>query len=363
MNCNVYRFELSQCLDGRLPAGRRSAVLQHAGECIGCGAFWTDLQNAQRLTRRLQPTRVGADFRESLFARIESGEGTPEAVFHEPVPMLAKARYALTGAAAAAALIVGALWLTPGGGGPIAPPIADARSAALHQDAAPALQPPLLAATQPLGFHLVAREAARQLDQRYGDAASAMRRVEAGDERAVATVFDNADEVHALGELLLDLRDRKRLLFTESEVEPDLRFAVRMLGESRRGRRDLQTAQSMVAPALRSDRLAAVSRTIAPVQLERGEEIDVLQRLTAQRPDLFPKLFIVIGGDALADDVAMLRAGAAFGSVDDCGPRWVAPRSEVEAREGQWRLLRDRPAVDAGVAPAALPGRRIPAGK
>jgi len=87
MNCNAYRHELSQCLDGRLPAGRRSAVLQHACECGECGAFWADLQKAQQLTRRLQPTRVGADFRESLFARIESGEGTPEAVFHEPVPV------------------------------------------------------------------------------------------------------------------------------------------------------------------------------------------------------------------------------------------------------------------------------------
>jgi hypothetical protein len=366
MNCNDHRFELSQCLDGRLPAGRRSAVLQHAAECGGCGAFWADLQKAQQLTRRLHAPRVGADFRESLFARIESGEGTPEAVFREPVPLLAKARYALTGAAAAAALIVGALWLTPGGGAsPMAQPIVDARPTTLHQDAAPAMSPPLLAATQPLGFHLVAREAARQLDQRYDAAATAMRRVEAGDDRAVASVFENADEVHALGELLLDLRDRKRLLFTESDVEPDLRFAVRMLGESRRSRRDAQTAQSMVAPALRSNRLAAVSRTIAPVQLERGEEIDVLQRLTAQRPDIFPKLFIVIGsGDALADDVTLLRAGAAFGNVDDCGPRWVAPRSEVEAREGMWRLLeRAAVGVDPTAAPAALPGRRQPAGK
>lgn len=346
MNCNHSRYELSQCLDGRLPAGRRTAVLQHAAECGACGAFWAELQQAQQLLQRLQRPRVGGDFRETLFARIESGEGTPEAVFHEPVPTLTKVRYALTGAAAAAASILVALWLTPGAAPRMAGVAATPRSlpamtATARTDAPPAqrdAQPPLLAATQPLGFHLVAREAARQLDQRYDAAATALRRVEGGDQGALPAVLENADDVHALGELLLDLRDRKRLLFTESEIEPDLRFAVRMLGESRRGRRDLQTMQTMVAPALRSSRLAAVSRTIAPVQLDRGEEMDVLQRLTAQRPDIFPKLFVVFGsGDSIEEEFAMLRSGAAFRFDAECGPSWVAPRSEVESREGIWR--------------------------
>lgn len=363
MNCNAFRFDLSQCLDGRLAPSRRTVVLRHAEECDGCGRFWADLQKAQQLTLRLQRPRVGADFRETLFARIESGEGTPEAVFREPVPMLTKARYAVTGAAAAAAAILCVSWLTPTPAARSTDVVAAAapvRAANLHQEAAPEVQPALLAATQPLGFHLVAREAARQLDQRYDAAASAMRRVDGGDDRAVPTVLENADEVLALGELLLDLRDRKRLLFTESDVEPDLRFAVRMLGESRRGRRDLQGVQSLVAPALRSSRLASVSRTIAPVQLERGEEIDVLQRLTAQRPDIFPKLFIIVGSDdVVAGDLALLRAGGAFRIEDDCGPSWVAPRSEVEARESLWRLVRDRAGAPAPTAaPAALPGRK-----
>lgn len=352
MNCNHSRYELSQCLDGRLPAGRRAAVLQHAAECAACGSFWIELQQAQQLVQRLRRPRIGTDFRETLFARIESGEGTPEAVFREPVPTLAKVRYALTGAAAAAAMIAAALWVAPvqqarpstvvaaatSATLPIGSPAAP--QAGLRAEAQQPVQPPLIAATQPLGFHLVAREAARQLDQRYGAAATALRRVEGGDANALKSVLENADEVHALGELLLDLRDRKRLLFTESEVEPDLRFAVRLLGESRRGSRDLQSLPAMVAPALRSNRLAAVSRTIAPVQLERGEEMEVLQRITAQRPDIFPKLFIVFGsGDAFDADFAMLRAGAAYRFDDDCGPSWVAPRSEVESREGAWRWV------------------------
>jgi hypothetical protein len=347
MNCNHSRYELSQCLDGRLPAGRRAGVLQHAADCAPCGAFWNELQQAQQLVQRLRQPRVGSDFRETLFARIASGEGTPEAVFHEPVPTLTKVRYAFTGAAAAAAVIAAALWLAPGQtqrpGALVAAATIPTTPVGPRAEPLPSVQPPLIAATQPLGFHLVAREAARQLDQRYDAAASALRRVEGGDAKALPTVLENADEVHALGELLLDLRDRKRLLFTESEVEPDLRFAVRLLGESQRGRRDLQTMQAMVAPALRSNRLAAVSRTIAPVQLDRGEEMEVLQRLTAQRPDIFPKLFIVIGSSSgLDDDFAMLRSGTAFRFDDDCGPSWVAPRSEVESREGVWRWVFDR---------------------
>jgi len=259
MNCNTFRFDLSQCLDGRLAPSRRTIVLRHAEECDDCGRFWADLQKAQQLTLRLQQPRVGADFREMLFARIESGEGTPEAVFREPVPTLTKVRYTVTGAAAAAAAILCASWLMPGS----APQPADlaaataVRASNLHQEAAPEVQPALLAATQPLGFHLVAREAARQLDQRYDAAASAMRRVDGGDNRAVPIVLENADEVLALGELLLDLRDRKRLLFTESDVEPDLRFAVRMLGESRRGRRDLQACS-------RSSRLPCAATASRP---------------------------------------------------------------------------------------------------
>lgn len=351
MNCNLSRYELSQCLDGRLPAGRRTAVLQHAAECAACGAFWMELQQAQHLLQRLQSPRVGSGFRETLFARIASGEGTPEAVFHEPVPTLTKVRYAFTGAAAAAAAIAAALWFAPGQTLRPSAMVAAATNATApigaRTEQLPPVQPPLIAATQPLGFHLVAREAARQLDRRYDAAATALRRVENGDEDALPAVLTNADEVHALGELLLDLRDRKRLLFTDSEVETDLRFAVRLLGESQRARCDQRrTMQAMVEPALRSRRLVAVSRTIAPVQLDRGEEREMLQRITAQRPDIFPKLFIVIGsGDVLDDPFAALRAGGAFRFDDECGPSWVAPRSEVESREGAWRWVTERAAT------------------
>ena len=107
MNCNTCRYELSQCLDGRLPSGRRATVLAHAEACAPCGQFWEELQSAQRLTLSLRPTQVGGDFREGLWERIQAGEGTPDAVFQEPIPVATKVRYTLSGAAAAAALLIG----------------------------------------------------------------------------------------------------------------------------------------------------------------------------------------------------------------------------------------------------------------
>ena len=97
--------------------------------------------------------------------------------------------------------------------------------------------------------------------------------------------------------------------------------------------------QDIVAPAFRSDRLASISRAISLVPLEPREEMEALRRLNTQRPDIFPKLFIVFGNDDEIRQFGLLRLGSAFFMDDDCGPSWVAPRSEVEAREGR-RVVR-----------------------
>ena len=60
MNCNTCRYELSQCLDGRLPSGRRAVVMQHVDGCEVCSAFWAELQAAQQLTLQLPKERVSA---------------------------------------------------------------------------------------------------------------------------------------------------------------------------------------------------------------------------------------------------------------------------------------------------------------
>jgi hypothetical protein len=363
MNCSTCRFELSQCLDGRLPSGRRAIVMQHAGECSDCGTFWTELQAAQQLTLQLRQPRIGSDFRESLWARIQAGEGTPDAVFHEPVPLVVKLRYALTGAAAAAAALLCATWLAPGdapstqvvakaeplpgnslaGGSLPGSPVpsksmplvpgavgvaAGGRSPrVLHQDAPLVDEPPL----QRLGFQLVAVEAAKQLEQRYTGTTSGLHRLANGDPsttaKVVRDVLVNAEEFRDFGQLLLDLRDRQRLQFMDEKLESDLRFAVNMLAQTSRAEQDVETVRTFVAPALESTRLASVSRNLLVVPLEPGEEQDLVARMTIERPDTLAKLFVVATNpEALRDRVGLFR----FVPFDERCELWVAPASRMQ---------------------------------
>ena len=121
MNCRQCQSDMSQCLDGRLPSGRRTAVMQHLETCEECGQLWSEFQQAQELVLRLPVSRVSPDFHARLWERIKAGEGTPEAVFNEPMPLSTKARYVFTGAAAAALLLVALNGWVPGTGGSGAP--------------------------------------------------------------------------------------------------------------------------------------------------------------------------------------------------------------------------------------------------
>lgn len=360
MNCHTCRYELSQCLDGRLPSGRRTIVMQHADDCAECGAFWTDLQAAQRLTLQLPRMRVGSDFRDGLWERIKAGEGTPAAVFREPVAMLTKARYALTGAAAAAIVLWSAMWLR----GDQSPSRDDL--AGIDRPGITARQPAIVAVDRPhaaaslednplisrLTFNLVAVEAARQFEQRHATATLALRdlRNTADQQAAVERLFDNAEELNAFAEVLLDMRDRGRLGFTDGDVEPALRFTVNMLGRSQRLERNLDTVRTMVAPALNSSaRLATISRQImtAPT-VDPREEMDVLANLNRNRPDIFPKMFLIVGNDDAGMRFGMPRAIGTFRMTDECGTVLVAPLSELEARDLRRRIevqieLRGRP--------------------
>ena len=49
MSCHTIQHDLSQCLDGRLPSGRRKVVMDHVAGCDTCSQFWTELQRAQEL--------------------------------------------------------------------------------------------------------------------------------------------------------------------------------------------------------------------------------------------------------------------------------------------------------------------------
>ena len=201
---------------------------------------------------------------------------------------------------------------------------------------------PLISATRRLTSDVVALEAAKQLEQRYASAHVALQRLDdqETDAGAVDRVFEDASEFLAFGELLLEMRERKRLVFVDPDVDTDLRVAVRLLAQNGLRKRSLDTARDVVGPALQSNRLASISSMISLVPLNPREDRDVLVRLNNQRPDVFPKLFFVFGTNDAANDLAVFRSGSAFVLDDPCGPSWVAPRSEVEARDNWLRVLR-----------------------
>ncbi len=368
MNCNTCRYELSQCLDGRLPSGRRATVLAHAEACDACGQFWNELQAAQQLTLSLHEPQVNGDFRDSLWERIHAGEGTPDAVFVEPVPAWTKVRYALTGAAAAAALLVGASLLqqeagpqpriderattrapahSPAG----AQPVAQARdTGALLRDRSPAptyTQNALLANAQPLTLQVLASEAASQLEQRYQEASIGLRMMrEPGNNRAAAArrVVDSANELRDLGQLLIDLRQRERLVFTDQDVDRDLSFAVEWLERvPALSEHSPEVIETYYAPALAKQRLAEVKDHIGlRLAADPVRELHELKELNSRRPEVFPKLFFVLG-DMTARPGDLSRLSPNMVLVEGaCGPNWVAPRSEVSRHDTMLRVFGDQ---------------------
>ena len=103
MSCRNHQEELSRCLDGRLPSHARARVMGHIAQCSGCARFWEELKAAQEIVLGLPQAKVGSHFRDDVWQRIQSGEGAPDTIAQEPVPVLTKVRYGLLGAAAAAA--------------------------------------------------------------------------------------------------------------------------------------------------------------------------------------------------------------------------------------------------------------------
>ncbi len=99
--------ELSLHLDGRLPSGRRENVLDRAADDPAVSSLLAEMERARDLARSLPAQQVSGNFTRDLWERIRSGEGTPEAVFREPLPLWTKVRYVATGAAAAAVVIFG----------------------------------------------------------------------------------------------------------------------------------------------------------------------------------------------------------------------------------------------------------------
>jgi anti-sigma factor RsiW len=359
MNCRTCHFELSQCLDGRLPSGRRAIVMAHVAECEICARFWTELQRAQELVLRLPRLRVGADFRDRLFERIEAGEGTPPAVFHEPVPVLTKVRYALTGAAAAAAvLVVGALIRNQParapetretaavGTAPLAARAAADGQLAVRSSAGDVAPPfaasPLLAAAKPVTTALVAVEAAKQFQKRFAWTTRNLARLDqtGNDPFAVREVCANTVELKGLAELLLDLREDDLVAFDDPRLDYELRFFVQRLeaDTERLQEHCLDTVRRVVAPTVRSGgRLGRIfdELRVRPTA-DPHSQLQALLRLSMGRPEVFPLLFIVLPEPPPFEPLDF--RSPAFLFRDACGTNLVAPRSEVEEKQQFLRL-------------------------
>lgn len=364
MNCRTCQFELSQCLDGRLPSGRRTLVMQHIAACDACATFWNELQKAQELALQLPRLRVSADFRTRLWERIESGEGTPDAVFHQPVPLATKVRYLVTGAAAAAAVLFATTLMrgkTPAEPAPTTHEVAQSTPPAPIEPTPAALAGSrltprmatqrdamdpgfsILSAARPLTPDLVCVEAARQFERTYDFTTRRVDRLPQEPDRqgALEAIAENAKTLHDLGSLLIDLREDDRFSFHDASIDADLRYLVRVLETTPTEAGNQDRFLRVVAPSIREAKsLARLSEAIrvAPTRL-RSDEATFLLQLSQRRPQVFSQLFFLAGTDVCAlEEVDPTRM---FLFRDHCGvQQFGLPRSEVEDGQMRLRVLR-----------------------
>lgn len=379
MNCRTCQHELSEYLDGRLGSGRRAQVLDHMSACEPCSRFWRELERAQQIASRLPRQRTGADFRERLFARIEAGEGTPQAVFHEPVSVGARIRYMFVGAAAAAAVLFVASWLEDDGQRRVAPqdpqqiavadtanetnkPRIDAepRPAQFASDPrepayvasadasplAPRRQDAMLSAVKPLTSELLAVETARQFEQRHKWTSHCLALLDSGaaDEAMVGKIYDDAESLSRLGGVLTELRDAKCLSFGDPQVDSDLRVFVTLLDRDRmrQNGRGIVSVREVVGPALRSSNSLSRLTTALSVtpSFDRGGEQQQVLRIARSWPELLDQIFFVLPNVPDAAQMNPLELSRTFVFSDECGPVYVAPMSEIEGPEAVFRRLR-----------------------
>jgi hypothetical protein len=364
MKCRTCQYELSQCLDGRLPTGRRTVVMQHVDVCDTCAQFWHELQQAQELVLRLPSHHVSNGFREQLFERIESGEGTPEAVFHEPVPLGAKLRYVGTGAAAAAAVLVGmSLWHGVGqrpaehasaqiaripdqdrvpapdhniGYGPSAVGDADAQPGSSEGN--------LFTVCQPWTTEVVSKEAALRLRDSFNSTrrwvSDIQRTSPHVNQATVVAACRSAADVQRLGALMLLLCDLRRVQFS-TKVDGDLRDELRLVvhnfdNRELLERQDLNAVQTVVAPVLERIRYLSDLPQVMLVSpaFNPDDQREALLEMVQRESDALNSLFIFLKGDP--DDLSDLPMREHTYCISgSCGQTFVAPRRLIGQMAGQ----------------------------
>lgn len=382
MNCRTCQHELSEYLDGRLASGRRTQVLDHLAACDECTRAFAELQRAQAAVQRLTRHHTGADFRARLFARIEAGEGTPPAVFREPIPLLAKVRYTLTGAAAAAALVVVASLLrdrnavetlpsgtsapavvasnaTPKAPATVTTAAHPAVLAGANQEPdyvasaeasplAPRSSDSFLGAVKPLTPDLLAVETARQFEQRHQWTSRRLSLLGRGafDDTMAARIRDDAQSLARLGGVLTELREARCLTFADPEVDTDLRVFMTLIDSERLGRAEplAQVVRDVVEPAMRkSPNLGRIASAIAvtPATNRMTQDEQVL-RITRAWPELIDQIFFVLPDGAENGQFDPLQLSRTFRFRSECGTIFVAPMSEVEGPQTVFRSLQIR---------------------
>jgi hypothetical protein len=390
MNCHRCQHDLSMCLDGRLPSGQRKVVMGHVDECDACTRFWQELQSMREIVSRLPQHGLSPDFRDRLFERIESGEGTPPAVFEQPIPQLQKLRYVATGALAAAALLLVSALVRSWAADPATPDaqplevagkldgngnaqvasgnnsaaelaprtdndrhpthdrIADSASMpswtmSMPQLATAQAAQDLMRMARPLTADLVGVEAARQFSRRVAATSASLEDNldKMANESAPAVEFwarnvcENAVSIKDLGELLIDLRTDNQVVFDDSQLDVELRVLVDRLRADHESLRDgnIDAVRKIVAPVLRDSaelvRLPEMM-TVKPTQLRGNGRQMLIFELSQTRPQVFQQLFMVLPGirpESFRFEVNVPGDQAAF---DICNPI-VAPRSEFDA--------------------------------
>ena len=361
MNCRTCQYDLSQCLDGRLPSGRHKIVMEHVDECGRCWQFWSELRRAQQLTQQLPRQRTDQSFREQLFARIDTGEGTPAAVFLEPIPAAKKIRYVMTGAAAAAAVLVTATLARRGfdaaqdpstklvASGPELPSrTVDGAADSVDQNPGqfianyePSPINNLLGAAKPLTVDLFANEAAKQLAEHVSWAKDSLNRLEAdAQEVRVRALCEKAVEIKRLCALLVEMHEREQVVFSDPQVNIQMRFAVEQFGANAERLRlnTIDTVRTVVGPVLRSsNRLDDVVRIFVRQSSDDQTEENAVLALTQSQPEAFQSLFFVLPDNTYQSFAPL---GTEVLLPGQCGPMFcVAPRSEVNRQALQWRQL------------------------
>lgn len=257
MRCSQAEHLLSLNLDGRLGSGQRRVLSDHLARCARCQDIDQELNAARALALSLPVQRVSDGFREELWQRIRAGEGTPEAVFREPIPVATKVRYFATGAAAAGLLILAGHWVrshgTPAQGSIGAPGMATpgVETAAAPQPSGklvprgtePATAPVIPATPDRLAT-LVAdgyTDAVRTLHAK----AQALEAQQLTPEN-IEKLCGQADYASRYASMLRWLVDRKYLNLLQDDA--DSLMAIEMVGDQMRTQRDPESLRRVLRP-------------------------------------------------------------------------------------------------------------------